>query len=92
MARTEITGRNPRSTSTAGRRSYFPEQPQTPPACFTVKTFCAAHDLSESFYFKLKNQGLGPREMRVGSRVLITFEAAAAWRAEREAASSTAAE
>ena len=69
--------------------------PPTPPAAYTIATFCVAHHLSESFYFKLKTQGLGPREMRVGSRILISFEAAADWRREREAetaAASTAAE
>src|SRR5262245_8095785 len=44
--------------------------PPIPPAAYTIATFCAAHDLSESFYFKLCNQGLAPREMKVGARVL----------------------
>jgi hypothetical protein len=33
----------------------------------------------------LKNAGKGPREMKVGKRVLITPEAEADWRREREA-------
>ena len=33
-------------------------------------------------------RGLNPREMKIGTRTLITFEAAAKWRAEREAAST----
>jgi hypothetical protein len=37
-------------------------------------------------YFKLKTHGLGPREMAVGSRRYISFEAAADWRRAREAA------
>src|SRR5262249_33982086 len=65
---------------------------QIPPACFTVTTFCLAHHISESFFFKLRNDGLGPREMQLGGRILITFEDAAAWRAERVAATATAAE
>jgi hypothetical protein len=40
-------------------------------------------------YYKLKKQDQGPREMKIGTRTLITFEAAAKWRAEREAASTT---
>ena len=64
--------------------------PPTSPAAYTIPTLCAAHHLSESFYFKLKNMGLGPREMRVGARVLITFEAAADWRREREAETAAA--
>ena len=66
--------------------------PPVPPAVFTIATFCVAHHISEAFYFKLKNQGLAPREMRIGSRVFVTFEAAAAWRAEREAATAAAGE
>jgi hypothetical protein len=64
--------------------------PPVPPAVFTIKTFCTAHHISEAFYFKLKSDGLGPREMHVGSRVFITFEAAAAWRREREAVTAAA--
>jgi hypothetical protein len=62
------------------------------PACYTIRTFCIAHHLSEAMYFKAREMGIGPREMRVGTRVLITFEAAADWRAERERAAATAAE
>ena len=57
---------------------------------YSIAAFCAAHDLSEGMYFKIRKQGLGPREMRVGSRVLITQEAAAAWRREREAETAAA--
>jgi hypothetical protein len=66
--------------------------PPTPPACYTIESFCRAHHISESFYFKLKNMGLGPREMHAGARILITFEAAADWRRDREVAAATAAE
>jgi len=40
----------------------------------------------------MREAGIGPREMRVGSRVFVTFESAAIWRAEREAATSAARE
>jgi len=59
-------------------------------AAYSIAGFCAAHDISESFYFKLREQGLGPREMRVGARVLISFEAAERWRRDRETVSDTA--
>ena len=66
---------------------------RAPPTClFTIKSFCLGHGISESFYHELRKQGLGPKEMRLGARVFITHEAAAEWRAEREAACSTAAE
>ena len=61
-----------------------------PTAVYSRASFCKAHGLSESFYHKLKNEGLGPDEMRVGSKVLITFESAARWRAAREKATVTA--
>jgi hypothetical protein len=62
-----------------------------PAAAYSIREFCAAHRLSESMYFKLRNQGLGPDEMSVGSRRIISFEAAERWRREREAASIDAA-
>jgi hypothetical protein len=55
-------------------------------AAFTIAEFCRAHRISQSMYFKMRNQGLGPREMAVGSRRLISQEAAAEWRKAREAA------
>jgi hypothetical protein len=57
-----------------------------PPAVFTIKEFCEAHRLSEAMYFKLRNAGLGPREMRALRKVTISIEAAERWRRERERA------
>ena len=56
----------------------------------SIPEFCEAHGISEGMFYKMKkqNRGLTPREMKVGTRTLITFEAAAEWRAEREAAST----
>jgi hypothetical protein len=48
---------------------------------FTIKEFCRTHRLSVSTYYKLKKLGLGPREKHIDSRVIITQEAAAEWRA-----------
>ena len=56
--------------------------PQAP--AFAIGEFCAAHRLSPSMYFKLKAEGSGPREMHVGTRRMISTEAAAAWRRARE--------
>ena len=61
-----------------------------PAAAYSIREFCAAHRLSESMYFKLRNQGLGPDEMSVGSRRLISFEAAERWRRARESAATAA--
>jgi hypothetical protein len=38
----------------------------------------------------LRELGQGPREMRLGARVFITFESAERWRIEREAATAAA--
>jgi hypothetical protein len=57
-----------------------------PPAVYSIADFCRAHRISVSMYFKMRSQGLGPREMAVGSRRLISQEAAAEWRKAREAA------
>jgi len=62
----------------------------TDPDAFSIREFCGRHGISPSFYHKLQNQGLGPRTMRVGSRVLITREAARAWRRRRTETSPAA--
>jgi hypothetical protein len=58
--------------------------PPTPRLALSISEFCRAHGISEGFYFKLKKQDQGPREMRVGTRTLISFESAAEWRRARE--------
>jgi len=47
---------------------------------YSIPSFCRRHGISRSLFFKLKQQGLGPRTMRLGARVLIPREAAAEWR------------
>ena len=56
------------------------------PTCYSIRNFCIAHSISEDMFFKLQRQGLAPRTMRVGARTLISVEAAAEWRREREVA------
>jgi hypothetical protein len=86
MPRAEVTKRK------AGGRGLTRtgEVRKAPTALFSVASFCDAHGISQAFYFKLKNQGLGPDEMRLGARIFITFESAERWRATREAATVTA--
>ena len=90
MARAEVTGRKLRVGAAASVK--VPPIRGPPTALFSIASFCVAHGISEAFYFKLKNQGLGPDEMRLGSRVFITHEAAARWRTVREAATAAATE
>lgn len=55
-------------------------------AALSIIEFCRAHGISRPTYYNLKKKGLTPREMEVGARRLISQEAAADWRREREAA------
>jgi len=59
-------------------------RPPTPRLALSIPEFCEAHGISEGLFYKLKKQGEGPREMKVGARTLITFESAAEWRRARE--------
>jgi hypothetical protein len=77
-SRPEITGRKTRSTVAL--------------SAYSIEQFCRSHGISIDLYFKIKRQGLGPKTMKVGSRTLISVEAAAAWRREREADTTVAAE
>ena len=49
-----------------------------------------AHSISVDTYFRLQRAGLGPVTMKVGGRTLISVEAAAAWRRDRELAAQEA--
>jgi hypothetical protein len=50
---------------------------------FTVNEFCTRHRISVQLFYKNRKQM--PRTFNVGTRVLISKEAAAAWRRERVA-------
>jgi hypothetical protein len=88
MARAEVTGRKPRVRAAAAANVPPIRGPPVPPACFTIKTFCLAHHISEAMFFKMREMEIGPDVMQVGRRVLITFESAARWRSQREAATT----
>jgi predicted DNA-binding transcriptional regulator AlpA len=51
---------------------------------YDVIEFCHRHAISRSAFYNSLKAGTGPRIMRVGARVLISKEAAEAWRRERE--------
>jgi hypothetical protein len=53
---------------------------------FSITEFCRRNRISVQLFYKLKPQGLMPATFRLGARVLISREAAAEWRREREAA------
>lgn len=54
------------------------------PSCFTIPEFCRHHRLGPSTYYKLRGEGRGPREIRLGHKVLISRESAARWRRAME--------
>ncbi|MBT1511786.1 hypothetical protein KIP88_14840 [Bradyrhizobium sp. SRL28] len=86
MARPEVTGKKLGSS----KKKSDSNLPPPPRLAMSIPEFCEAHGLSEGMYYKMKKQGLGPRLMKCGSRSLVTFEAAADWRREREAAAAAA--
>ncbi len=55
---------------------------------YSVPEFARAHGLSPRSVYQLWRAGRGPVRMRVGARVLISFEAAERWRRERESATA----
>jgi predicted DNA-binding transcriptional regulator AlpA len=55
---------------------------------FSVDEFCAAHGISRAMFYKICAEGKGPRLMSVGTRKLISNEAAADWRKQCEDAAA----
>jgi hypothetical protein len=78
------------------QRRGKPRKPRGPPkqhtdvlGAYSIPDFCRAHGgLSEAYFHNLVKEGLGPDLMKIGSRTLVSVEAAARWRAEREAATA----
>jgi hypothetical protein len=60
--------------------------PAIGPVVYTVAEFCSAHKISRSKLYQLWRSGIGPRSVKIGSKNLITGEAACAWRRQLEGA------
>ena len=58
------------------------EAPDHAPVVYTIKEFVKLHRISRGKFYQMVSAGEGPDFMHVGSRRLITVEAAAAWRAK----------
>jgi hypothetical protein len=56
-------------------------------AAYTVSEFCDTHRISRSKLYQLWAIGAGPRFIQVGTKKIITVEAASDWRRDGEAAS-----
>ena len=78
----------PNPTKTQAREEFKKRVTDVPRLAYSIEEFCALVDISVSMYGKMRREGLTPREMRLGRRVLISKEAMTAWRTEREAESA----
>jgi hypothetical protein len=86
MARPEVTGRRI-GIETAEQDANHIRGPPTPDAerdAFSIAEFCRRHGISAQLFYKFRDQM--PATFRIGTRVLISREAAETWRREREAA------
>jgi hypothetical protein len=72
------------------RRRRQARAPPDNPDAYSIGEFCWRHSISRPTYNRLRASGRGPREIKLDQRVLITKEAAADWRHEREAATAAA--
>jgi hypothetical protein len=70
MARPEVSGRK------------LPLATADEVDAYSVAEFCKRHRISPQLFYKFKEQM--PATFRIGARVLISREAATAWRRERE--------
>ena len=70
MASHEVTGKKPgvRAKPDSDLPKKDDEPPPPPRLALSILEFCAAFGISDDFYYKLKRQGQGPREMKVGKR------------------------
>ena len=56
---------------------------------FSVDEFCVAHGISRAMFYDHLKRGDGPAIMKVGSRTMVSAEAAAAWRKQMEQGASS---
>lgn len=84
MARPEITGR--KLVAGAEAEEKLPSIRGPPIAAYSIHEFCHAFRISVDHYYRLQRLGHGPDVMKVGTRTIISVEAASRWREQREAA------
>ncbi len=60
-----------------------------PRLALSIDHFCRLHGIGRRTLYDLWADGRGPKFFKVGSRVLISIEAAAAWRRDMEARAVT---
>jgi len=57
---------------------------------YKIEEWCERRRISRAFYYVMKRQGRGPRELRNGRKVTITRQADAEWQKAREAEQASA--
>jgi hypothetical protein len=60
----------------------------SPRQAYSVDEFCRAHGICRASFYNLRKAGRGPTEMKIGSRTLISVEAAEAWRRRMESSAA----
>jgi excisionase family DNA binding protein len=77
------------------RKRRRPRKPQTnrpdvPLKAMSISDFCRSYRIGRDLFYDLLRQGKGPATMLLGTRRLISYEAAEAWRLAREAETAMA--
>ena len=62
------------------------------PLTFSIPSFCAAFNVGRTTLYRMWREGEGPDVMRLRRRVVISAQAADAWRRRVEAASNPSSE
>jgi hypothetical protein len=70
------------------KRRPKPSQAPAGDVSKTIDQFCTAEQMSRPQYFKMRQRGLGPSEVRDGRFIRISPEAHAEWRRARERSGS----
>lgn len=60
------------------------EENAVPRVAYSVAEFCKAHGFTKVKFYDLLHRGQGPKIMKVGTRTLISIEAATEWRRKME--------
>jgi hypothetical protein len=89
MARGEVTGKKPAQTADGPKYRRKPQSVDPNALAMSIHSFCVLHGISEDQFYKMQREKWGPTVMHVGSRTLISREAAAEWRRAREQAAAT---
>src|SRR5882757_1301246 len=88
-ARPEVSGRKAGAGPATKTTKKTPKSTEERDA-YSVPEFCRRHNISNGTYYRLRIEGLGPKEARALGRVLITKEAAEAFRLKDEETTETA--